>query len=96
MKYTCPVCGYIGLDEDPIENDRTYEICPSCFVEFGFDCFTEDPQSVINCRIKWIKDGARWHNGLDVTHGGHCDHSPDESWDAIEQMREAGFFSINR
>lgn len=30
MKYTCPCCGYLTLDEEPPD---TYEICKICFWE---------------------------------------------------------------
>ncbi len=32
--FTCPVCGYPSLQEEPF---YSYEICPCCGVEFGFD-----------------------------------------------------------
>ena len=39
MKYQCPVCGYPDLEEEPRskEGGGSYEICPSCFFEFGYD-----------------------------------------------------------
>lgn len=85
-KFICPVCGYPELYEDPILDSRTYEICPSCFCEFGFDVFTELPETIIRYRLDWIKSGAKW--------GSRFSHSP-KDWDAIDQMRKAGFFSIN-
>lgn len=38
-KYICPVCGFDGLKEAPYGPDKepSYEICPNCGVEFGFD-----------------------------------------------------------
>lgn len=87
-KFQCPVCGYVGLDEDPIADSRTYEICPCCFCEFGYDVFTEEPQSIINYRNDWIQDGACWS----FRYRGQNERP--EGWDAIDQMRKAGFFSI--
>lgn len=39
QKYTCPVCGFKGLKEAPYGSNKepSYEICPNCGVEFGFD-----------------------------------------------------------
>lgn len=38
-KYTCPVCGFDGLKEAPYgpNQEPSYEICPNCGFEFGFD-----------------------------------------------------------
>lgn len=33
--YTCPVCGCAELEEEP--TPTSYEICPQCGVEFGYD-----------------------------------------------------------
>jgi len=39
LKYTCPVCGFNGLKEAPYgpNQEPSYEICPNCGFEFGFD-----------------------------------------------------------
>lgn len=87
-KFQCPVCGYVGLDEDPIAHPRTYEICRCCFCEFGYDVFTEKPQSISNYRNSWIKNGLTWTNNYMLD-----DPNKPENWDAIDQMRKAGFFS---
>lgn len=34
QKYTCPVCDYPDLQEEPY---YTYEICPQCNIEFGIE-----------------------------------------------------------
>ncbi|NPC90765.1 hypothetical protein HOO54_05030 [Bacillus sp. WMMC1349] len=36
--YTCPVCGFNGLDEPPYDeyNIGSYDICPCCNFEFGY------------------------------------------------------------
>ena len=38
-KYTCPVCAFDGLKEAPYgpHQEPSYEICPNCGFEFGFD-----------------------------------------------------------
>ena len=37
--HMCPVCGYIGLNEQPYDDNGcpSYEICSCCGFEFGFD-----------------------------------------------------------
>ena len=39
QKNICPVCGYSHLKEGPCDEFgcSTYEICPCCGFEFGFD-----------------------------------------------------------
>lgn len=37
--YTCPICGYDGLDEPPYgmdSNTASYDICPCCCFEYGY------------------------------------------------------------
>lgn len=61
IKHTCPVCGYEGLNE-PVrgeKNEPSFEICPSCGVEFGFDDYDS------SCKIlgeKWFEGGAYWQS----------------------------------
>ena len=42
--FVCPVCGYLGLTEEPWKmgpeyDSPSYEICPSCGTEFGYTDF---------------------------------------------------------
>ena len=66
MTYFCPVCGYPGLDEPPyLENEAgSFNICPCCFVEFGFDDGGrqgKDLQDWISvAQDQWIAQGMRW------------------------------------
>lgn len=53
--YTCPVCGYKRLDQDP--KQRLYNICPCCGTEFGSDDFDRSHAELRNI---WIAHGARW------------------------------------
>jgi transcription elongation factor Elf1 len=60
-KYICPVCGFDGLSEPPYDkqNQPSYEVCPCCGFEFGFDeQQTSDKYNVF--RSTWIKNGAEW------------------------------------
>ena len=59
--YKCPICGYIGLDEQPYDENRcaSYEICPCCGFEFGFDD-GDQRNTFEQYRAKWISSGAQW------------------------------------
>lgn len=60
-KYVCPVCGYPELEEPPYDINKcsSYEICPCCGIEFGFDDGSEG-FGYDEYREKWIKGGAQW------------------------------------
>ena len=86
MTFTCPVCGYPGLTEEP-RSPRTgggsYEICPSCGFQFGVtddaDDFTYEAW-----RNKWIAEGMQWDRGST---------QPPAGWNPREQLRRAGLSS---
>jgi hypothetical protein len=50
MQYTCPVCEYPDLSEKPVSS---YEICPQCGVEFGY----EEPELYPHIRKAWLAAG---------------------------------------
>jgi len=59
--YLCPVCGYPNLDEpawDPNTGIPSFNICPSCGCEFGYNDAT--PQARENHLKNWVKQGAPW------------------------------------
>lgn len=56
MRYTCPVCFYVGLPYPP----RDYHICPCCGTEFGND---DADFSHEQLREMWIAGGANWFFG---------------------------------
>ena len=59
----CPVCGYDDLSEPPYDkyNEPSYEICPCCGFEFGYDDFYKH-YTFKDFREKWIKEGAKLFN----------------------------------
>lgn len=58
MNFLCPVCGYPGLSEAPYDGTSpSFEICPSCGTEFGYEDAT---RSHAELRKAWIEDGCRW------------------------------------
>ena len=78
--HICPVCGYDGLETAPYSETGgvSYEICPSCGVEFGVDDYE---QSHVFLRQKWLESGAQWWSSY---------YSPPPGWDAYEQLKGAG------
>lgn len=66
-KYICPACGYPNLKEQPWldENTSSFEICPSCGIEFGYDDMAggnvQDREEFYRqWRERWIKSGMQW------------------------------------
>lgn len=61
MKKMCKVCGYSELNYYPWGEDGktpSYEICPCCGVEFGYEDSTLE--GMLKYRKKWIKLGGKW------------------------------------
>lgn len=59
--YICPVCGYDKLSEPPYDKfgDPSYEICPCCGFEFGYDDLNLG-FDYKTYRGIWIGNGAKW------------------------------------
>lgn len=57
--YLCPVCEYDKLDEPPYDSFGypTYNMCPCCGTEFGYDDVTKKHSELRNA---WIGNGMRW------------------------------------
>lgn len=78
MNYTCPVCGFDGLDEPPYSSSGygQHEICPCCGFQFG----VSDDNAGIGFhewRKTWIDRGMSWEGSSD----------PPEGWNPKEQLR---------
>ncbi len=77
MAYACPVCGYPGLTEPPRkeESGPSYEICPSCGYQFGYD----DSEGIDygTWRHKWLAAGMPWLRR----------NPPPPNWDPGAQLR---------
>ena len=75
--YHCSVCGYL-MDELPWgANNLTpsYEICPCCGMEFGFEDYRLD--LVRTYRQKCIDQGAVWFDKKDRP----------SNWDLMKQLK---------
>jgi len=80
QRYTCPVCGFLGLDEPPWDETGcpSYDICPCCGCEFGYD--DETIEARMQYLKEWIKRGALWFNP---------ELKPDD-WDLSKQLSKIG------
>ena len=56
----CRVCGFEPADAPwgPDGLTPTFEICPACGVEYGYEDAT--PSSVKRYRERWLAAGGRW------------------------------------
>jgi rubredoxin len=83
-EYRCPICGFVGFDEPPWDESGSpsYDICPSCGVEFGYDDFRQDDtgrqQRWRELRQEWITRGMNWTSTV---------HPQPQGWNAKEQLR---------
>lgn len=78
--YTCPVCGYPDLTEEPrTESGGSYEICWSCGFEFGV---TDDDLGYTydGWRLVWIERGMPWD--------GEPLHPRPSGWDPVRQLAD--------
>jgi len=59
--HMCPICGFSELKESPYDKQGrpSYEVCPCCGYEFGFDG-AYDQIAFTDFRRQWIKNGAQW------------------------------------
>jgi rubredoxin len=86
-QYICPVCGYVGFDDPPWSSDLSpsYDICPSCGIEFGYDDFrpTEAERKIRweELRHDWITNGMQWSSRVDPM---------PHNWDPAKQLRGIG------
>ncbi len=60
-KYICPVCKFDGLKEAAFGpgNEPSYEVCPCCGFEFGFDG-GNDPVVFAEYYQRWTQNGSKW------------------------------------
>nr|WP_314499692.1 hypothetical protein [uncultured Chryseobacterium sp.] len=75
-EHNCRVCG-LYIDDAPWgENGDcpTYEICPCCGVEFGYEDYTIESTKMY--REKWLEKGAKWFDKSEKP----------EVWDRIKQF----------
>lgn len=79
MNYLCEVCGYPYLDEPPYDEFGygTYEICPCCGFEFGYDDYPDKEKGIIDWRNNWINNGFKWFSKYT---------SPPVNWNPKKQL----------
>ncbi len=70
---SCRVCGFEPIAPPWGEDERTptFEMCPCCGVEYGYEEATQ--HAARQWRRRWLESGAKWadkgtpHDGLDTT-----------------------------
>lgn len=78
----CYVCGFPELEDDPKE--QTYEICPSCGTEFGYnDHGPYEYARHFQLRKIWIDNGCRWWF--------RSESQMPENWNPSIQLKKANF-----
>ena len=79
-QFTCPVCGFDKLSTPAYDSlgNASFEICPSCGTEFGYDDARKSHEGL---RRSWIASGAHWQS--------RSANAP-PGWNATEQLRAAG------
>ncbi len=90
MHYTCLICGYPNLSEQPFDGLKfysTHEICPSCGFHYGYDDLNgtgEYPKhfkelDIIKVyRENWLKNGAKWWSES---------IPPSKNWNPADQLK---------
>lgn len=83
--YVCPVCGYANLEEPAYAHGLpSYEICPSCGTEFGYDdahAAASRTDVFATLRQQWVDRGLPWSSAAT---------DPPAQWNPAEQLASAG------
>ncbi len=84
--YTCPVCGFNGLEFKPYSNyldpaTGYLEYCPSCGFQFGVHDLAKGNWSWRKWRIKWINEGMKWNNE---------NYEKPKNWNSKIQLKNIG------
>jgi hypothetical protein len=60
----CPICGFPDVDAYDEHGYATFEICPCCGIEFGYEDAAPSHSGRrarwIELRAQWIAGGKRW------------------------------------
>ena len=75
--YTCPVCGFTGLEIPP----EDFSICSCCGTEFGYDDVAHTYRELRN---RWLQSGGPWFNVENPSFLQRHD------WNAWDQLDAAG------
>lgn len=78
----CPVCGYPDFQVFDEYGLTTFEICPACGSQSGYEYSEKsNEQDFLRLRRSWVIDrDARWFSSTPAP----------EDWDAQEQISNAG------
>ncbi|PCJ21245.1 MAG: hypothetical protein COB02_01280 [Candidatus Cloacimonadota bacterium] len=56
--YKCLVCAWTGLEENPIKDLFSFEVCGCCGCQYGYDI--KNLRDVITYREGWLLNSAPW------------------------------------
>ncbi len=81
MGYTCPVCNYDRLFKSPYSKNGSgsYEICPCCGFQFGYDDYPNKEETQVKWRKNWIRDKYPWYSKTRL---------PPDDWNPKKQIGE--------
>ncbi len=87
MKNICPICFYDSLFEPPYSSkgSGSYEICPCCGFQFGYDDYPNKEDQIKEWRQKWISNGYPWFSKK---------RKPPADWNPIEQLKDYIYLDI--
>jgi hypothetical protein len=79
----CPICGFPDFGALDEAGCNTFEICPACGCESGYEYQDEvTDEHFVSIRRHWLYEKkGRWWSELDASPPG---------WNAEEQMKKAG------
>ena len=79
----CPVCGYAELPTPPYDEHwcASFEVCPSCGTEFGYDDATKPVEQL---RQEWLDWGAAWRSEQ---------KRPPPGWSGRRQLEQSGLLN---
>ncbi|MDR0840584.1 MAG: hypothetical protein LBN26_04260 [Christensenellaceae bacterium] len=79
MGNRCPVCNYDGLSEPAYDGQGygSYEICPCCGFQFGYDDYPKPQEAILRWRNEWRQNGYKWFSKV---------RTPPEGWEPELQL----------
>ncbi len=80
MKNICPICFFDGLYEPPYNSrgSGSYEICPCCGFQFGYDDYPDKEKQIKEWRQRWVLSGYPWFSPR---------RNPPAGWTPTEQLK---------
>lgn len=83
--HICPICGFASLEQAAysLEGDESFEMCPSCGCEFGYD---DSGKTHRELRKAWIERAVPWSSSSPAP----------ENWDAERQLKNLASLAMEQ